>query len=69
MTIPVFGLHHEALHYTVKNDSDCLETLMSVIENCQAIHGLEETNKTKELGKWLFITDAENLSDARKFID
>ena len=30
--------------------------------------GLEETNKTDEIGKWFVITNQENEQDARKFI-
>ncbi len=68
-TIPVFGLHPEALYYVVKNNYDRLETLLSIIEECPVIYGIEETNKTKEFGKCFFITDKSNLTEAQRFID
>ena len=69
ITIPVFGLNPEALHYPVENNYDRLKAPLSLIEECLSIYGTEETNKTKEFGKWFFVTDTQSLAQARKFIN
>ena len=41
---------------------------MSIIEEFPAIYGLEDTKKMEKIGKWFFITESDQLKEARKFI-
>ncbi len=69
--IPLFGLSPLVMDLPVKKTKDTFPCahFLHVFENILAIHGIEETNKTEELGIWFVITDTENEKDARNFLD
>ncbi len=69
--IPIFGLNPLVLSMPVKHTKEttyCKELKESFV-HFQDVFGLQETNKTEELGKWLLITNEKHEKEVRNFID
>ena len=71
VSIPLFGLHPDLLSKRVKSMEEfpTYSRLQVALEHNDAIFGLEESSKTKELGKWFVITNKEFKQEAKDFLD
>ena len=69
--ILLFGLHPEALKTRVKyTDKHPTYTQLKIaFAYSDSILGLEETNKTEELGKWFVLTNTTHEKEAKDFLD
>ena len=72
-TIPVFGILPQALHHVINVDGpDGTQRQMTVqhfLTSQPSIHGIETTNRANDLGKIFVKSDANNILNARAFID
>ena len=69
--IPLFRLHPD-LHDKRVHQTDKTPIYMRLkiaFEYCDAILGLEETNKTEKLGKWLVLMDTIRKKEAKDSLD
>jgi hypothetical protein len=71
--IPVFGITPQALQHIFNTfEEDGTERQMTVqnfILTKDCIHGIETTNRAKDLGKLFLISDATGIIAARAFVD
>ena len=71
--IPVFGLLPSALSHEItltnEDDTETRQTVEQFIVSQPSIHGIEITNRTQDLGKIFFKSDAANILQARDFVD
>jgi hypothetical protein len=66
--LPVIGLHPKAMSATIQLGTDEPATVLTYIKRHPYFTSIEETNLSKQLGKYLFITTAEHFSQAKHFI-
>ena len=71
--IPVFGLLPSALAHkimvTTEDKKQIIQTVEEFITSQPSINGIELTNRTADLGKIFFKSDAANILQARDFVD
>eukprot|EP00978_Attheya_sp_CCMP212_P040373 scaffold219672_cov51-Attheya_sp.AAC.1 len=67
VNIPVIGLPDQAFDKTTKNEEG--DTLREYLHKTDLFVGIERTNRTKDLGKFHFLTCKDNEEAAAKWID
>ncbi len=73
--IPMFGIPREVMEAEVpqykdfKNFKDFLENITNKLTGERILHSIEATQRTDDLGKWLFTFHSENMNEVHEFLD
>jgi hypothetical protein len=67
--IPLFGITHEALDFTITDNSGQSNSVRNWIHEHPLIHSVERTALTKDLGKFMLVVDREEKEEIKEFLD